>query len=80
MRVRFFGAAKAIAGTDNVEIVAGAANLPELIEALGNECGPELAALLPYCRFAVGSAVLDVTSTIPVSGEVVVLPPVSGGI
>jgi len=79
MLVRFFGAAKAIAGAESVEVPDGAKDVAEFVVLLSNACGPELAAMLPYCRFAVGANVLDAASRFPSSGEVVVLPPVSGG-
>jgi molybdopterin converting factor small subunit len=77
--VRFFGTAKALAGTDSIELAVEGDTLAQLIERLGEECGPEMKALLPFCRFANGSEVLDSRSAMPTSGELVVLPPVSGG-
>jgi molybdopterin converting factor small subunit len=77
--VRFFGTAKALAGADTIELAVEGETLAELIEQLGEQCGPEMKALLPFCRFANGSAVLDLQSAMPTSGEIVVLPPVSGG-
>lgn len=79
MLVRFFGTAKALAGTDTFELTAEVGTLSQLVEELGDRCGADMKALLPYCRFASGSEVLDMQSEVPVSGEIVVLPPVSGG-
>jgi molybdopterin converting factor small subunit len=77
--VRFFGTAKALAGADSIELAVEGGTLAQLIERLGEQCGPEMKALLPFCRFANGSEVLDLSSAVPRAGELVVLPPVSGG-
>ncbi|WP_298208943.1 MoaD/ThiS family protein [Ferrimicrobium sp.] len=79
MLVRFFGNAKAVAGADTVEIEVSAETVADFVEQLGERCGDEMKALLPYCRLAHGTVVLDAKSAMPTTGEIVVLPPVSGG-
>ncbi|MGC9156247.1 MAG: MoaD/ThiS family protein [Ferrimicrobium sp.] len=79
MIVRFFGNAKAVAGADTIEIEVDPGTVSHFVEQLGERCGEEMKALLPYCRLAHGSVVLDPESAMPITGEVVVLPPVSGG-
>jgi len=77
--VRFFGNAKAVAGADTIEIEVESGTVSHFVAQLGEHCGDGMKALLPYCRLAHGSVVLDPESAMPTTGEVVVLPPVSGG-
>ena len=78
--VRYFGAARAAAGSDSDQLtVRSGATVGELVEGLGGR-RPELARVLFRCSFLCdGMAVRDRTQPLQAGNTIDVLPPFAGG-
>lgn len=79
IEVRYFAAAREAAGSE-----AEALDVPDAttVDALGlllAERHPNLAALLPSLRYAVGERFAEPRTTLAEGAVVALLPPVSGG-
>jgi molybdopterin synthase catalytic subunit len=79
IRVLYFAAAREAAGTSAEELAAaGFESVAALRRALAAG-HPELAAILPRCRIAVGEELAGEDTPVPDRAEVAVVPPVAGG-
>lgn len=76
--VRFFAAARAAAGCDEVNVEP--ASLAVILEQLSSQF-PNLGAVLPRCSFLVDALAAKAPFDVPVTGGsmVDVLPPFAGG-
>jgi len=79
VQVQLFAVAKELGGRSVVAVeLREGATLAELRQALADEL-PQLAALLPRMRIAVGGDYADDRVVIPPNADVACIPPVSGG-
>ncbi|HVX11866.1 MAG TPA: MoaD/ThiS family protein [Pirellulales bacterium] len=79
VHVQMFARAKELAGGERVDLsLPDGATVRDVRRALA-EAVPPLAALLPFCMFAVDMEYADDDATIPVGAAVACIPPVSGG-
>ncbi len=77
--VRLFARARDLAGKDAISLeLQGGATAGDLRRRLAAEL-PMLQGLLERCALAVNDEFADDGLTLPVSAQVAVLPPVSGG-
>lgn len=78
--VRLFARAKDLAGAETLTVkVPDGAKIRELRSRIGAAC-PKLLPLLKHCALAVNEEFVgDDDALSPSQGEVVLLPPVSGG-
>lgn len=81
VRVRFFAAARAAAGTDNDQLpLAADASVTDAVAMLAERHPESLAKILTSASFLVnGVAVRDRAATLPADAELDVLPPFAGG-
>ena len=81
LRVRYFAAARAAAGTSQEEIAVRAdATVQDVLDALGARHGEELTRVLKACSFLLdGMAVRDRAAMLTDGNELDVLPPFAGG-
>lgn len=79
VRVRLFAAVREAAGTGELEVEPGP--LPELLDDLAARFGEPFSSRLALCTVLVDgtSTPRDARVHVPAGGEVVLLPPVSGG-
>lgn len=76
--VRYFAAARAAAGSDSETV--DATTLAELVFAVGDRHGTQMAKVLGVCSFLVdGTRRTDHDAPIAVGSTVDVLPPFAGG-
>ncbi len=79
MIVRLFARARDLAGTDAVTLdLPAGATVRDLRQQLAQRY-PKLAGLLERSAVAVDNEFADDQLTVPVSAEIALLPPVSGG-
>jgi molybdopterin converting factor subunit 1 len=78
-RVRLFARAKDLAGAESVTVALPAgATVADLRRQLASEY-PSLAVILQRSAIAVAGDFAEDSLTLPATGEVALLPPVSGG-
>ncbi len=75
--LRLFAAAREVAGTAREEIEG--ATVEAVLSNAVDRHGAAFAALLPSCRVWVNGEDADPATSVAVTDEVAVLPPVSGG-
>jgi molybdopterin synthase catalytic subunit len=79
VRVRLFARARDLVGSEAVDLdLAAGATAGDLRRRLA-EARPALAGLLERSALAVNNEFADDSLTLPLSAEVALLPPVSGG-
>lgn len=79
VEIKLFAAVKQAVGQATVEI-----ELPDQADVIAlrnrlTEAFPELASLLPHCRFAIDTAYVAESTRISEGDEIACIPPVSGG-
>ena len=81
MRVRYFAAARAAAGTTGEELtVPAGATVADVLTTISARHGEELSRVLKACSFLLdGMAVRDREAVLTDSAELDVLPPFAGG-
>src|SRR5699024_4043 len=81
VRVRFFAAARAAAGTDSEQLsLAANTSVADAVHALHERFPAELGRILTAASFLLdGVAVRDRSTTLPADTELDVLPPFAGG-
>ena len=81
VRVRFFAAARAAAGTPETTIeVPAPATVADVLHAAAAQCGPGLAAVLARCSFLLDQVAVHGRDTgVGSAATLDVLPPFAGG-
>lgn len=81
MRVRYFAAARAAAGTTGEELtVPAGSTVHDVLDTLAARHGEELTRVLKACSFLLdGMAVRDRAAMLTEGAELDVLPPFAGG-
>ena len=79
VKVLLFAAVREAAGRDTLEIeLRDEARVVDVIDAVGKAV-PSVASLMPACRVAIDSCYASADARVPATGEVALIPPVSGG-
>lgn len=79
IEVLLFAAARDAAGADSIEVdISETATAADVITAIGTEI-PTIESLLPACRLAIDCEYVPANARVDQSGEIALIPPVSGG-